>query len=105
SISNISLSGAGVSIEGASSGLILAAGNSEVLNVSYTPSTSGTLSGSVTITSNATDPSETIALSGTAVQTVQHSVTLGLTPGSSNVAGYNIYRSSTSNGPYIKLNS
>jgi len=105
SISNVTLSGAGLSIEGASSGAILAAGNSEVLNVSYAPSVSGNLSGSVTITSNASDPSVTIALSGTAVPPVQHSVALGLAPGSSNVVGYNVYRSSTSNGPYIKLNS
>ena len=47
----------------------------------------------------------TISLSGTAVQPVSHSVTLNLTPNSSNVAGYNVYRSSVSNGPYTKLNS
>jgi len=105
SISNVTLSGAGLSIEGASSGLILAAGNSEVLNVSYAPSASGNLSGSVTITSNASNPSLTIAMSGAAVPPVQHSVTLNLTPNSSNVEGYNVYRSSISNGPYMKLNS
>ena len=105
SISNVTLSGAGLSIEGASSGLILAAGSSEVLNVSYAPSASGNLSGSVTITSDATNSSLTIAMSGAAVPPVQHSVALGLAPGSSNVVGYNIYRSSTNNGPYIKLNS
>ncbi len=105
SISNVTLSGAGVSVAGVSSGLILAAGNSAVLNVTYTPPASGTLNGSVTIASNATNPTATISLAGTAVQPVSHSVTLGLTPNSSNVAGYNVYRSSTSNGPYTKLNS
>jgi fibronectin type 3 domain-containing protein len=44
-------------------------------------------------------------MSGTAVQPVSHSVTVDLTPNSSNVSGYNIYRSSISNGPYTKLNS
>ena len=105
SISNVTLSGAGLSIEGASSGLILAAGNSEVLNVSYAPSASGNLSGSVTITSNATNSSLTITLLGAAMPLVQHSVTLNLTANSSNVEGYNVYRSSISNGPYMKLNS
>jgi fibronectin type 3 domain-containing protein len=32
-------------------------------------------------------------------------VTLNLAPNSSTVVGYNVYRSSISNGPYTKLNS
>jgi fibronectin type 3 domain-containing protein len=75
------------------------------LNVTFAPSASGTLNGSVTVTSNATNPTVTISLSGTAVQPASHSVALNLTPNSSNVVGYNLYRSSTSNGPYTKLNS
>jgi Abnormal spindle-like microcephaly-assoc'd, ASPM-SPD-2-Hydin len=105
SISGVTLSGAGVSVSGVSSGLIIAAGNSALINVTFAPSASGTLSGSVTIASNASDPSVVISLSGTAVQPVSHSVTLSFAPNSSNVVGYNIYRSSTSNGPYTKLNS
>jgi fibronectin type 3 domain-containing protein len=46
-----------------------------------------------------------ISLSGSAAQPVSHSVTLNLTPNSSNVTGYNVYRSTTLNGPYTKLNS
>jgi hypothetical protein len=105
SISNVALSGAGLSIGGVSSGLMIAAGSSNVLNVTFAPSASGTLNGSVTVTSNATNPTVTISLSGTAVQPASHSVALNLTPNSSNVVGYNLYRSSTSNGPYTKLNS
>ena len=105
SISNVTLSGAGLSIGGVSSGLILAAGSSATLNVTFAPSASGILNGSVTVTSNATNSTVTISLLGTAVQPVSHSVTLNLAPNSSNVAGYNVYRSSISNGPYTKLNS
>jgi fibronectin type 3 domain-containing protein len=47
----------------------------------------------------------TISLTGTAVQPTSHSATLTMTPNSSNVAGYNVYRSSVLNGPYTKLNS
>jgi fibronectin type 3 domain-containing protein len=47
----------------------------------------------------------TISLSGDAVQPVSHSVTLSFAPNSSNVTGYNIYRSSMSSGPYTRLNS
>jgi hypothetical protein len=105
SISNLTLSGAGLSIGGVSSGLTLAAGNSATLTVTFAPSATGTLNGSVAVTSNATDPTVTIALSGAAVQPVTHTVTLSLSPNSSNVTGYNVYRSTTSNGPYAKLNS
>src|SRR5579864_1147723 len=96
SISNVTLSGAGLSTGGVSSGLILAAGNSAVLNVIFAPSSSGPLNGSVTISSNATNPTVTISLLGTAVQQVSHSVTLFWTDTSASVAGYNIYRSSVS---------
>jgi hypothetical protein len=105
SISNVSLSGAGLSIGGVSSGMTLSAASSTTLNVTFAPSTPGALNGIVTVTSNATNPTVTISLSGTAVQPVSHSATLTLAPNSPNVAGYNVYRSSTSNGPYTKLNS
>lgn len=105
SISNVTLSGAGLSIGGVSSGLILAAGSSATLNVTFAPSASGILNGSVTVTSNATNSTVTISLLGTGVQAVSHSATLTLAPNSSNVAGYNVYRSSISNGPYTKLDS
>jgi hypothetical protein len=105
SISNVTLSGAGLSSGGVSSGLILSAGSSATLNVTFAPSAAGTLNGSVTVTSNATNPTVTISLTGTAVQPTSHSATLDLTPNSSNVTGYNVYRSSKSNGPYTRLNS
>jgi hypothetical protein len=105
SISNVTLSGAGLSSGGISSGLVLANGSSAVLNVTFAPFAPGTLNGSVTVGSNATNPTVTIALSGAAVQPVSHSATLDLTPNSSNVVGYNVYRSSISNEPYTKLNS
>jgi hypothetical protein len=105
SITNVSLTGTGLSSKGVSSGLILTAGNSAVLNVTFAPSASGTLSGNVTVTSDAGDTTLTIALSGAAIEPVSHAVTLSITPNSSNVTGYNVYRSSSSGGPYSKLNS
>ena len=105
SISNISVNGAGVTSAGVSSGLILAAGSSAVLSVTFSPAAAGTLNGSVTVTDSAADPAVVIALSGAGVQAASHSVTLGLGPNSSNVMGYNVYRSSLSGGPYTKLNT
>src|SRR5579863_9824447 len=98
SISNVTLSGAGLTVEGVSSGLILTAGNSIVLKVLFAPPSAGTLNGSLTIVSDAADPTVKVFLLGAAVPPVSHSVTLGLTPGTSNVVGYNVYRSSAANG-------
>jgi hypothetical protein len=45
-------------------------------------------------------------LSGTCITGTPHSVTLTWTASTSpNVIGYNVYRGSTSNGPYTKVNS
>lgn len=104
SISNVSVTGAGISSAGVSSGLIIAAGNSAVLNVTFAPSASGTLSGSIAVTSNASDATVTVALAGAAVA-ASHSVTLSLADSGSSIAGYNMYRSAQSGGPYTKLNS
>jgi len=105
SISSVTISGTGLSIGGISSGQILPNGISALLDVTFARSGSGVLNGSVSIRSNAANSTVTIPLSGTAVQPVTHSVTLNLTPNSSNCTGYNIYRSSISTGPYMKLNS
>ncbi len=105
SVLNVTLFGAGLSTGGVSAGIILAAGSSDTLNVTFAPSASGILNGRVTVTSNAINSTVTISLMGTAVQAASHSATLTLAPNSSNVAGYNVYRSSISNGPYTKLNS
>jgi hypothetical protein len=48
------------------------------------------------------------ALGGTCVTgvgTVAHYVTMGWTASTSSVAGYNVYRATTSGGPYSKINS
>jgi fibronectin type 3 domain-containing protein len=63
------------------------------------------VSGSVTVTSNATNSPITITLSGTGVQPVSHSVSLSWTASTSTVSGYNVYRGTVSGGPYTKINS
>lgn len=63
------------------------------------------VSGSVSIASNATNSPSTITVSGTGVSVTPHSVALSWTASTSTVSGYNVYRGTTSNGPYsTKLN-
>ena len=67
-VSQISESGTGFSVAGFTVPLALAAGQSTTFSVMFAPATAASLSGSVTITSNATNSPATIALSGTGVQ-------------------------------------
>lgn len=102
-ISAISVTGAGFSDSGVNAGLILTPNQSATLNVTFAPTTGGTVTGSVTIASNASNSPQTIALSGTG--TTAHSVGLSWSASSSSdVAGYNVYRGTVS-GTYSKINS
>ena len=64
-VSQASVSGTGFTITGISTPLTLAAGNSATFTVKFTPTASGSAAGNVTITSDASNPSLTIPLSGT----------------------------------------
>jgi hypothetical protein len=109
SVSNVSVSGARFSVSGVPAGLILAPGQSATLDAMFSPVAAGNLSGSVTVASNATNSPAAISLLGDGAQTaspaVPHSVSLSWTSSLSNVAGYNVYRSGVSGGPYSKLDS
>jgi len=108
-VSTVSVSGARYSTNGVSAGLILAPGQSATLDATFSPVAAGSLPGSVAVASNATNSPATISLLGdgaaTAPQTVSHSVSLTWTPSSSAVAGYDVYRSEVSGGPYSILDS
>jgi hypothetical protein len=66
-ISAASASGTGFSLSGLSLPLTLTAGQSTSFTVLFSPTTSGAASGSVSITSNASNPNLSIPLSGTGV--------------------------------------
>ena len=104
-ISGVSLAGTKLSVSGVSSGLILSPGQNAVLNVTFSPSAAGALTGSVTVTSNASNSPLVLSLSGAGVAAaVAHSVSLAWTADSTPVAGYNVHRSTVSGGPYTKVN-
>jgi hypothetical protein len=69
-ISNVSISGPGFNVSGVPSGLILAAGKIATLNLTFAPTASGSVTGSVIVTSNATNSPAPISLSGSGVPTV-----------------------------------
>jgi hypothetical protein len=102
-VSNVTVSGAGFNASGVSSGLILNPGQAATLTATFAPAASGSAAGSVSVASNATNSPDSIALSGTGVAAVTHSVSLAWTPSTSTVIGYNTYTSAISGGPYTKL--
>ncbi|MGA8981526.1 MAG: choice-of-anchor D domain-containing protein, partial [Candidatus Acidiferrales bacterium] len=105
-ISSAGATGAGFSTSGVSSGEVLAPNQSVTVTVTFAPGTAGTVSGSVSIASDATNSPATISLSGTGVSTTPPTVLLTWTASTSTVSGYNVYRGTTPNGPYsTKLNT
>ena len=67
-ISQASVSGTGFSMSGMSSPMTLTAGQSTSLSAVFNPAAAGSASGTITVSSNASDPTLTIALSGTGAQ-------------------------------------
>ena len=66
-ISQVGVSGTGYSLSGITAPVTLAAGQSATFTVAFTPASAGTVSGNVTISSNASNPTLTVPLSATGV--------------------------------------
>jgi len=105
SISQVSASGAGFTDSGIALPLSLAAGQSTSFSVTFAPASVGSLAGSVAVVSNATNSPLVIALSGTGATPVSHTVSLSWTPSSSTYSGFNVYRGTTSGGPYTRVDA
>lgn len=90
-------------LDGATLPLTIAAGQKLSFNVAFTPKSSATQSGSLSFASNASNSQTIESLSGTGTVT-GYSVNLSWNS-SSDVAGYNVYRSTSANGTYSKINS
>jgi hypothetical protein len=106
SISSVLIAGAGFSKSGAAAGLTLAPAQSAILKVVFAPAVAGTVTGSITIASNAANSPVKISLSAAGVLQGSHTVTLEWEAStSSGVVGYYVLRGTTSGGPYARLNS
>jgi hypothetical protein len=102
-IKSASSSSSEFSLSGLSLPITLAAGQSVPYSVKFTPQSSGTATATLSFASNIYTARE--SLTGSGVSAAQHSVTLSWNPSTSQVMGYNVYRGSTSGGPYAKLTS
>ncbi len=66
-ISQVGISGTGFTLSGITAPVTLTAGQSATFSVKFAPAAAGSVSGNVTVTSNASNPTLTIPLSGTGV--------------------------------------
>jgi len=100
-ISSASSSNAQFAFLGTTFPLTIAAGKSTQVNVIFTPQKAGTTSSTLSFSSNASNSQATEAASGSGTNP---QVSLGWTPSTSDVQGYNVYRG-TAAGTYTRLNS
>jgi Abnormal spindle-like microcephaly-assoc'd, ASPM-SPD-2-Hydin len=102
-ISTATISGTGLSATGVGNNTTLAAGQSAVLVADFSPKAAGSIAGTITVKSNASDATVTVPVTGTGSATSALTVALEWAAStSSGVVGYNVYRSTVSGGPYGK---
>jgi hypothetical protein len=103
-VSQAVITGAGFTVSGPAMPFALATGQNASFSVTFDPTATGSITGTLSVVSNATNSPSVASLSAMGVN--QHSVALTwVASTSSNVTGYNIYRASVSGGPYTELNS
>ena len=106
SISKVTVTGTGFVLGTSAANVILDPSQSQPYTVNFDPKAAGSLTGTLTITSNAKNSPLNIPLSGTgAAAGSKHTVALTWERSSSTVTGYFVYRSSKPSGPYAQLNS
>jgi hypothetical protein len=98
-ISGVTETGAGFGMSGLSSGMTLPPDQTATLTVTFTPGTSESASGSVSVNSNATNSPTVISLTGSSYH-VALSWTASLSP---DILSYNVYRG-TAPGSYTRIN-
>lgn len=102
-VSSASSTNSEFSISGTSFPLTIASGQSAEIQIVFSPTKTGAVSGSLTLTSNASNSSASESENGTGVSP-QYSVALSWNASTSSVAGYNVYRGTTA-GAYTKINT
>src|SRR5262249_55883997 len=86
--------------------MTLSAGQSASYSVTFQPQMTGTASGTLAFESNAGNLSVTESLSGSGLAPMQHSATLSwVASTSTDIAGYNVYRSDVLGGSYAQVAS
>jgi hypothetical protein len=86
-VSQIAVSGAGFSVSGLATPLTVPAGQSMTLQTTFAPTAAGSVTGAITVTSDAVNPTSNVALSGTGVGATY---TMSIAPASISFANINV---------------
>ena len=98
------VSSAEFTMTGPSLPLTIPAGGTATFTITFNPQSSGTASANATFVTNAAGSPTVEALTGAGTPAPQHSVGLTWSASASSVTGYNVYRGSTTGGPYARVN-
>lgn len=105
-VSSANWQGTGFSLSGITLPITIAAGQSAPFIMTFAPQTVGTVSGSVSFVSDASNSPASESLVGTGLQqATQHTVDLSWSPDPSSVQGYYVYRGNKTGGPYTKISA
>ena len=104
-VASAAWTGQGYSVSGITFPVTVPAGQSIPFTVTFAPQAAGSVSGSITFDSNATNSPSTETWTGNAAQLGQHPVSLSWKGSTSQVVGYNVYRGTATGGPYARLNT
>ena len=102
-ISQVNVTGSGFSLNGSAPLVTLSAAQTATFGIKFAPTVAGSVTGSASVISTATNSPLSISLSGSGALT--HSVGLTWAESSSGVVGYYVYSSTQASGPPAKLNS
>jgi hypothetical protein len=97
--------GEGFSVSGITFPVTVAAGQTVSFTATFAPQKAGSSVGNISFLSDASNSPHTTPLRANATQPTRHAVSLSWHSSPGNVAGYNIYRGITAQGPFTKLNS
>jgi hypothetical protein len=103
-VSSATMSNPAFALSGITLPATIVAGQSVNYTVTFTPQSSGASAGTLSFASNAINSPTVESLQGTGIL-AQYNVNLSWQPSTSQVVGYNVYRSAQSGGPYAKINS
>ena len=109
-INSVSVSGSGFSSSGLNAGTVIYPNQGIHFTVTYHPLTAGNSSGILQLAGSSSVSPLSVSLAGSATNTntvasQPHAVTLTWNDNGSSIAGYRVYRGTTSGGPYVGVNS
>lgn len=104
-VNGASATGTGYAIDSSQYPVTIAANSAQQFNIIFSASSIGSSPGSVTFSTNASNGNPQVALNGTGVVASSHTAKLTWNASGSGktVAGYNVYRSTTSGSGYQRL--